>query len=190
MHVDVEEGADRPHVRDLEPIHVHGPRRDRDVRTRTDQLVRPLTVDLDRRDLRRHLQDVSAQRLRRPVDLLAGDRARVGARADLSLGVVGRGRLAEPDRRVVALVGQREVAEQPGRTPEAEQQDAGGHRVEGAGVADLARPGEPADPCDHIVRGPLLGLVDDEQSLGCLVAQAELLRSSSSPSSSSAAGRR
>ena len=52
---------------------------------------------------------------------------------------------AEPDGGVVVLVGEGEVTEQPGAASDADHQHAGGHRVERAGMADLAGAGQPAD---------------------------------------------
>ena len=77
-------------------------------------LVGALAVDLDRRDRGRHLLEVA--------DELGGGRADDGlveaggrdGRGDLALGVVGGGGDAEPDRGVVRLLGQHQVAEQPG----------------------------------------------------------------------------
>ena len=55
------------------------------------------------------------------------------------------------------------MTEQPGGAVDAEHQHAGGHRVEGAGVADLAGAGQPADPGDDVVRRHPGRLVDDDQ---------------------------
>ena len=73
---------------------------------------------------------------------------------DLALGVVGDGGLAEPDRGDVLLVGQRQVAEQPGGAVDAEHQHARRHRVERAAVTDLAGARESAHPADDVVRRP------------------------------------
>src|SRR5690606_11133813 len=45
----------------------------------------------------------------------------------------------------------------------AEDEYAGGHRVEGAGMADLAGAGQLAHARHHPVRGDASGLVDDDQ---------------------------
>ena len=49
-----------------------------------------------------------------------------------------------------------EVGEQPGRPVDAEHEHAGRHRVQRAGVADLAGAGEPPDAGDDVVAGPAL----------------------------------
>ncbi len=111
-------------------------------------------------------------------DVVGGHRRR-----GLALGVVGGGRDAEPDRGVVRLLGEHQVAEQPGGAVDAEHQHAGRHRVEGAGVADLAGAGQPPDPGDHVVRGHPAGLVDDDQAgLAWSSARDLVGRSSSSTS--------
>ena len=57
---------------------------------------------------------------------------------ELALGVVGGRALPEPDRRRVLLVEPDQVGQQPGRAVDAEDQQPGRHRVERAGVPDLA----------------------------------------------------
>ena len=69
-----------------------------------------------------------------------------------ALGVVGRRGQPEPDGGVVVLVVQGEMSEQPGGPADADQQDAGRHRIEGAGVAYPAGAGQPAHPGDDVMR--------------------------------------
>src|SRR5690606_1567359 len=85
---------------------------------------------------------------------------------ELALGVVGRRGGAEPDRRVVVLVGADDVREQLGRAADAEHEHARGHRVERAGVADLARAREASGASDDVVARPPARLVDDDQAVG------------------------
>ncbi len=68
--------------------------------------------------------------------------------------------------RRVLLLGQRQVAEQPGGLLDADHQHPGGHRVERAGVPDPAGAGQPADPGHDVVRGQPGWLVDDQQPAG------------------------
>ena len=74
--------------------------------------------------------------------------------------------VATPSRTVAsyALSVSEQVAEQPGGAVDAEHQHAGRHRVEGAGVADLAGAGEPAYPGDDVVRRQPGRLVDDDET--------------------------
>ena len=78
--------------------------------------------------------------------------------------VVGRRRLAKANRGLVGLLGHHEVAEQAGGLLDADDEDAGGHRVERARVADAAGVRQAADPRDDVVRGHAAGLVDDDES--------------------------
>ena len=82
----------------------------------------------------------------------------------LALGVVGRRAPAEPDGREVLLVEPDEVVQQARRAVRAEEQEARGHRVERAGVADLAGADEAAHPRDDVVAGESLRLVDEEDA--------------------------
>src|SRR4051812_29995707 len=58
------------------------------------------------------------------------------------------------------------MPEQPGGAADADDEHTGGHRVEGSGVTDAPRAGEPAYPPDDVMRGPAGRLVDDDQSIG------------------------
>ena len=84
---------------------------------------------------------------------------------DLAVRVVGVGRLAEPDRAGVLLLGEREVAEQPGGLLHPDHQHPGRHRVQRARVTDPAGAGQAADPGHDVVRGPAGWLVHDDQAV-------------------------
>jgi len=58
-----------------------------------------------------------------------------------------------------------EVAEQARGLVDPDQQHAGGHRVEGARVADLLGTEQAAAPPHHLVRRPPLRLVDHHQTV-------------------------
>ncbi len=68
--------------------------------------------------------------------------ASTGSPDRLALGVVRRGRLAEPDRGEVLLVEADQVGQQTCRGVEAQDEQPGRHRVEGARVPHLAGAGE------------------------------------------------
>jgi hypothetical protein len=116
-------------------------------------LVGTPAVDLDRRDVRGHLVDRAHERAQGSEDGLLGEAVGGGSCHELALGVVGRGGGPEPDGGVVHLVGQEQVAEQPGGPVDAEHQHPRRHRVERAGVAHLPGAGETAYLGDDVVRG-------------------------------------
>ena len=87
----------------------------------------------------------------------------VGGGDHLALGVVGGGGHPQPDGGGVRLLGEHQVAEQPGGPVDPEHQHAGGHRVERAGVADLAGAGQPPHLRDDVVRRHPAGLVHHDQ---------------------------
>jgi len=74
--------------------------------------------------------------------------------------------VATPSRIVAAIrLGvERQVPEQPGGPLHAEHQHAGGHRVQRAGVADLAGAQQPAQPTHHVVRGQAAWFVHDHEA--------------------------
>jgi hypothetical protein len=128
--------------------------------------VGPLAVDLDGADRGRHLLDRAGQPGDPGLDLVV---LQVGCRRhrdDLALGVVGHRAGTEPDRRVVGLVRQRKVTQQPGGPLDPEHQQAGGHRVERAGVTDAPGAGEATGARDDVVGGQTSGLVDQHQPAG------------------------
>src|ERR1700733_4201460 len=129
------------------------------------QLVGALAVDLDRADRGRDLLDLAGQRLDGLVDRLLGDGFGRRGGGELAFGIVGAGGLAEPDRGVVLLLRQGQVAEHAGGLLHPDDQDAGRHRVQGARVALPPGPGPPPDPGHHVMRGHAAGLVDDDQAI-------------------------
>src|SRR3990172_3909971 len=103
-------------------------------------------------------QRLRHRRLRRrgPGALLHGLPRRVaGVRGD-----------AERESRLVLLVLFREVAGDLRGGADAHRQDAGGHRVECAGVAALPLLEDPSHGLDRLERGDPPGLVEDEHSRG------------------------
>ena len=122
-------------------------------------------VDLDSRDRRRHLVQGAGERLDSALQGGVGDARCLALLDHVAFGVIGDGRHAEPQRRFVRLVGQRQVAEQPGGAPDPEHQDAGGHRVEGAGMAHLPGAGQPTTAGNDVVARPAGRLVDHQQTV-------------------------
>ncbi len=135
------------------PVDAHPPRGELDLLPRAHPVVGAAPVDLDRADGRGHLVDLADEAGQRRADRVVVELVGRRAGEHLTLGVVGGGGDAEPDGGVVRLVGELQVAEQPGGPADADEQHAGGHRVERAGVADLAGAGEPPHPRDHVVGG-------------------------------------
>ena len=68
-----------------------------------------------------------------------------------TLGVVGDGGDPQADGRGVRLLGQHQVSQQAGGAVDADHEHAGGHRVEGARVADLPDAQQASDPRDDLV---------------------------------------
>src|SRR3954470_1732880 len=153
-----------PDAEDVEAVDGDRPRRDDDVLAGADAGVGALAVDLDGAHRARHLLDVAGQLLDAGGDVVVGDGFRVRRRENLALGVVGRGAAAEAEGGQVGLAVQREVAEQLGGALDAEHQHAGRHRVERAGVPDLAGAHDPAGTGDDVVRRHAGGLVDDHET--------------------------
>ena len=162
----------------------HRPRLQLDLLAGPHPGIGTLAVHLDGGDGGRHLLDVADEPRQLRAYVVLAHAADVVGRDDLALGVVGGRDGPEPDGRVVGLLGEHQVAEQPGGPVDAEHEHAGGHRVEGAGVADLAGAGQPAHPGDDVVRRHARGLVDDDET-----GVDHQGRSSSSGSSSGSSGR-
>ena len=81
-----------------------------------------------------------------------------------TFGVLGRRRLPEPDGGGVRLVGRGQQPEDLGGALDADHQHPGRHRIQRAGVADLAGAEEPPAPADDVVAGHARRLVDDDQA--------------------------
>ena len=127
-------------------------------------LVELAPADLDGGVRGRRLQRIADQGGACPFDL--GSRDVDGSRShDLAVGIQGVGLLAEAPRRRVRLREVAEVAQEACRSSDAEDQQAGGHRVQRARVADLARSERSAHHVDDVVRGHAGGLVDQHQPL-------------------------
>jgi hypothetical protein len=164
VHVDVDDGALAAGVQHLEHRHLDRARLELHALAPAYPGVGAAALDLHRRHRRRDLLDPAGQRGDRARDVVVGQARGVRAGEDLPLGVVGEGRLAEADGRVVALVGHRQVPEQARRAVDADDEHARRHRVQRAGVTDLAGTGEPPQPGHHVVRGAPGRLVDDDDS--------------------------
>ncbi len=97
---------------------------------------------------------------------------------DPTLGVVGVGGRAEDDAREIGLLGGGEVRCEPRGGAHEHHEHAGGHRVEGAGVADALLAERAAHAVHDVVAGEAFGLVHDEDAgkatLAALGAHADL----------------
>ena len=146
----------------------HGdrPRRQLDRLAGAHAVVGAPAVDLDRAHRRGHLLQRAGLRGRAPPGSRRrpgrGRRRRASSTSPSRSSVTVR--LPEPDRGLVGLVVPADVAEQPGGRADAEDQQAGGHRVERAGVPDLADRQHPPGPGDDVVRRHAAGLVDQQQT--------------------------
>ena len=145
-----------------------GPGLQLDVLTVTDALVGSHAVDLDGGDRTGHLLDRPGQGCERlPEAALGQVRGPAAAGCDdLPVSVLRRGLHPEANGGLVGLVGPHQVGEEAGGAPDAQQQQAGGHGVEGAGVPHLAGSGQAAGGADDVVTGQPLGLVHHEDPVG------------------------
>ena len=125
--------------------------------------VGPPAVNLDRTHLRGDLVDLPPEGVEGISDQGLVKVSGAGRSQQPALGIIGVGGLAQPDGGAVDLAGQRQVAEQPGCLADADDEDAGGHRVEGPGVAHPPGAGQPAHTGDDIERGPAARLVHDHE---------------------------
>src|SRR5205814_3426962 len=87
-----------------------------------------------------------------------------GLGGDRTLAIVGFARNAPADAEAVALLTCRGKPDRLGRLAERQGQNAGGERVERAGMPNLCT-GRPLDLRNNAGRGEAFGLVDDEPAV-------------------------
>ena len=128
------------------------------------QVVEPAAVDLDGRVHRRQLHNLPAELLQRRLHLsLARLHRRAGQHP--SGGVEGVGGVAQLKGRGVALVLIGQDIAAFGGPAHKDGQHAGGHRIQRAGVADLAGAQQAAQLCHYIKGGKILRFVHDDNSV-------------------------
>ena len=115
-------------------------------------------------DLFRRLKPVYGQQIDR---LWIADRGAVG--------IVGIGGKAEANGALVDLLISGEELRQAGGPADDHRQDAGGHGIECAEVADLLCLGDSAELADYVVRGPALRLVYGDDSVHSFHSSADRL---------------
>ena len=152
-------------AQDLEAGDRDGTGRQGHVLAGADPGVGALPLDLDGAHRARHLLDLAGEAGHGSAQRLSAHPVGRGRGHDLALGVVGDGRLPQPDGGRVRLVAADQEGQQAGGLVDAEDQHPGRHRVEGAGVADPAGAAQPPGPADDVVAGPASRLVDDEQAV-------------------------
>ena len=94
----------------------------------TGEIVEALALNADGGIHRGRLHNISPKRGEGFFDILAGDVDRP-AFEDLRLGIVRRGRLAQPDDRAIGLIQSLQEAGEAGCGAEQQHQPAGGHGV-------------------------------------------------------------
>ncbi len=148
---------------DLEPR--HGDRTGGQLHgfARSDQVVRAPALHLDRRHRTRHLHQRAGESGNARPDVRLGQPVDGPGRHHHAVGVIGVGLLTQPDRREIGLVGQSQMPEQLGRPVDGQHQQAGRHRVQGAGVSDPTGPQHPPQSTHHVVRRASGRLVDQQQ---------------------------
>ena len=151
---------------DVEAVDPHRTRRTIDLLALTGQLVKPLAVDLDRRDHRRHLHQIPGEAVGSSTHLIVGDRRHVVGGGDLAGSVEGRRLRPEHDLTLVALRQLGEKPQQAGGVSHAEHQHTGCVGVKRARVTDLPSADHTAGLGDDIVAGPARRLVDHDDTVG------------------------
>src|ERR1700722_13022092 len=144
----------------------HGARRQLDALTRPNKGVGTLATDLDRRDRRRNLQDLATELTHRSANRSFGQSGCGRAGDELSVGVIGSRRLAQPDARLVTLLAEIQVIEQPGRTADSEHEHAGSHGVERSCVTNPAGVRQATQLADDVVGGTPARLVGEDKGSG------------------------
>src|SRR5262245_30607848 len=151
-------------VDQLEALDQRTPRGKLEVLVFPGKVVGPGAPNLERRVARRHLADLAdeARQCRSDVGPRGSGIAR---RHDSAFGIVGVGGGAEAQRETVLLVAFHSEGHRLGRLAEGDGQDAGGERVERAGVACFLRTVEVPCPRYGLRRGHALRLVEDEPAV-------------------------
>ena len=153
LDVEVEHARRRDVAASTSNVHRDRPGRQLDLLPRADPGVSALAVDLDRAHRAGHLQDArSAARSRGAISSAVRPAASAPPTTSPWASSVT---VVLPSRTVASY--DLSVAGRPSSRvarPDAEDEYAGGHRVERAGVPDLAGAGQPADPGDDVVAGP------------------------------------
>jgi hypothetical protein len=108
-----------------------------------------------------------------PVDRIGLDRPLA---QHLALGIVGVGDLAQPGHGVVGLGRAQQAAGDLGRLAEAQRQQAGGQRVERAGVAALLRAEQMPGPLQRLVGAHPARLVQQQDAVDASELGARALR--------------
>ena len=127
--------------------------------------MKPLAVDLDRRDHRRHLHQIPGEAVGSSTHLIVGDRRHVVGGGDLAGSVEGRRLRPEHDLTLVALRQLGEKPQQAGGVSHAEHQHTGCVGVKRARVTDLPSADHTAGLGDDIVAGPARRLVDHDDTV-------------------------
>ena len=79
--------------------------------------------------------------------------------------ILGVGRKAQAQGGLIGFFGVFKKFHPPGGPAHEHRQHAGGHGVQGAAVADAAGIEHPAQPGGHILAGPVLGFIDNDDSV-------------------------
>ena len=166
--VEVDPLGDGAHARHREPADRDLARLEFHLLARASEVVGPLAAHLDGRHRAGHLLNPTRER---------GDTCRNGVGCDCSenggirprdlraVGVVGVGRRAQTDRGLVGLVEPHDERQQARRRAHPEDQEPRRHRVERAGVADLARVQRTPGAGDDVVARDAVGFVDQQNAV-------------------------
>ena len=122
-------------------------------------------VDFDGGYHRRGLHLVAEAGVHLGGDLVGGDGGGVAGGDDLAVGVLGVGFDAEAEDAFVGFVVAHDALGDFGGFAEQDDEEAGGHGVEGAAVADFGDAELAADFCDDVVGGPAGGFVHQQEAI-------------------------
>ena len=146
-------------------MHVDLARLDLDLLAAARLRVQRFAAALERRIDRRALQDPAGQSRQRGIDRGDVQRRHRPLAQQLAFGIVGIGHLPQPRHRVVGLARTQQAAGDLGRFAEAQRQQAGGQRIEAAGVATLLRAEQVPRPLQRLVGARPARLVEQQDAV-------------------------
>src|SRR5436190_13235775 len=129
------------------------------------EVVSAFSVDVQSGELRGRLLDAAEELFQFGFDVAAIEVARSGCFDDVACGVIGVAAPAEAEAGAVGLGEILNPGDEARGWADAEDEDAGCHRVEGSGMSDLGFAGEEAlDFVDDVTGGDARGFVDVEEA--------------------------
>ena len=147
---------------DFETVDHDGTRLKLDVLASPCEGVGTFPVNLDGTDRGRHLKDLSAIRLQRPVDSLTRKWRASRLLNDLALGIIRVGGNAQTNRRQIGFRRTRNILQKFRPAVNTEDEDARRHWIQCSRVTNAARLRQPPPPSNHVVRRQASWLINEE----------------------------